>query len=107
MPAKYLVKITRHAEEDIGFIDTYIHRDSPQAALDFVSELERQVSTLERFPLRCAAIPETPELGGSYRHLLYGEYRTIFRVSGKTVYVLRVIHGARLLDLNALEPNRR
>ena len=102
MPKKYRVKITRHAEEDIEAIYTYIHRDSPPAASAFVAELERQISTLERFPLRCPTIPEATELGVHYRHLVYGEYRTIFRIVGTTVYILRVIHGARLLDLGIL-----
>ncbi|MFY9268845.1 MAG: type II toxin-antitoxin system RelE/ParE family toxin [Candidatus Manganitrophaceae bacterium] len=103
MPKKYRVKITRRAEEDVESIYTYIHRDGPQAALDFVSELERQISSLEGFPLRCPTIPEASELGISYRHILYGEYRTVFRVDRGTVYILRVIHGARLLDLRVLE----
>jgi toxin ParE1/3/4 len=42
-------------------------------------------------------------LGTRYRHLIYGNYRTVFRVTGKTVYVLRVVHGARLLDTSMFE----
>lgn|SRR5579884_2554816 len=103
MPKKYRVKTTRHAEKDIEEIYTYIHSANPSAALDFISELERQISSLERFPLRCPTLPEVSELGVSYRHILYGEYRTIFRVQESTVYILRVIHGARLLTLSALE----
>lgn len=103
MPKKYRVKITRHAESDIESIFAYIHGKSPQAAIDFISELERQISSVERFPLRCPVIPEASELGIQYRHLLNGEYRTILRIQGSTVYILRVIHGARLLDLSVLE----
>lgn len=103
MPKKYRVKITRHAEEDIESIYTYICRDSPQAARDFVSELERQIASLERFPLRCPTLPEISELGISYRQILYGDYRTVFRVHRGTVYICRVIHRARLLDLRVLE----
>ncbi len=102
MPKRYRVKITRHAEHDIQEIFTYIWHDSPQTASAFVTELERQIISLERFPLRCPIIPETEELGIAYRHLIYGQYRTIFRISGNTVYVLRVIHSARLLDLSIL-----
>jgi len=103
MPKKYRVKVTRHAEKDIEAIYTYIARDRPEAALGFVSELERQISTLERFPLRCPIIPEAEELGVLYRHLIHGDYRTIFRLAGATVYILRVIHGAQLLDTSRLQ----
>ena len=92
----------RHAEQDIEAIYTSIHHDSPKAALAFVAEFEHQISSLERFPLRCPTIPEALEIGVPYRHLLHGEYRTIFRVTGGTVYILRVIHGARLLDIDIL-----
>ena len=102
MPKKYRVKITRHAEQDIQEIFTYIQHDSPQAASAFVTELERQIISLERFPLRCTIIPEAAELRIAYRHLIYGQYRTVFRISGNTVYILRVLHGARLLDLSIL-----
>jgi hypothetical protein len=42
-------------------------------------------------------IPENEILGTRYRHLLYGSYRIVFRLAGRTVYVLRMTHGARLL----------
>jgi plasmid stabilization system protein ParE len=60
--------------------------------------LEEQVASLERFPERCSRIPENEILGTSYRHLLHGAYRTIFRIAGSRVLILRVIHGTRLLD---------
>ena len=48
-------------------------------------------------------MPEALDLNLPYRHLIYGEYRTIFRIVEQTVYILRVIHGSRLLDLGVLE----
>jgi plasmid stabilization system protein ParE len=53
-------------------------------------------------PTRCEIIPEAEEVGIEYRHVIFGQYRTIFRIVEKSVIVLRVIHGARLLDLSAL-----
>ena len=55
------------------------------------------------FPERCPLIPENEILGTRYRHLLYGNYRTVFRIERKTVYLIRVIHGARLLDGSMFE----
>jgi toxin ParE1/3/4 len=101
VPAKFLVKIARTAEVDTEEIWTFIAQDSPDAADRFLWELDRQLVTLERLPERCSLIPENELMGTRYRHLVYlicGGYRTIFRVSGRTVVVLRIIHGARLLD---------
>ncbi len=103
MPKKFHVEITPTAERDIEEIYTFIAEDNIKAAEKFVSELERQAKTLEAFPERGPVIPENELLGTRYRHLIYGNYRTLFRISGQTVYVLRVLHGARLFDLSLFE----
>jgi len=100
---KYQVEITRAAERDITSIFEYIHYNNPAAAMRWVEEVECQITSLEKFPKRCPHIPETKELGQEYRHLIYGDYRTIFRFQGLKVIIMRVIHGARLLDLEMLE----
>lgn len=104
MPAKYNVEITVAAERDVEEIWTYIAADSPENATAFIVRLEEQIDSLEQFPERCPLIPENEQLGTAYRHLLHGAYRTIFRIAGKTVYILRIIHGARLLDSSCFEP---
>jgi len=106
MPVTYRVEITPAAERDVEEIWTYIAADSPGNATDFILSLEEQIETLEQFPVRCPLIPENELLGTSYRHLLYGSYRTIFRIAGTTVYILRVIHSARLLDSSHIEVGR-
>ena len=103
MPARFQVEISRRAERDIDEIWTFIAEDNLNAADRLVLQLEKQLRTLERFPERSPLIPENELLGARYRHLIYGKYRTVFRVSGKTVYVVRVIHGARLLDTSTLD----
>jgi plasmid stabilization system protein ParE len=103
MSGKFRVKITQAAKKDIEEIFTFIAEDSPQQAHRFLQALEKQVKNLESFPNRCPLIPENELLGSHYRHLFYGKYRSIFRISEKTIYVLRVIHGARLLDPTILE----
>ena len=98
MPGKYNVEIAPAAEWDVEEIWTYIAADSPENATDFILRLEEHIEKLEEYPERCPLIPENEQLGTAYRHLQYGAYRTIFRIAGKTVYILRMIHGARLLD---------
>ncbi len=100
MPIKFIVEITPSAEADIAEIWDYTAQDSPANAEAFVRALEEQIDSLEQFPERCSRIPENEILGTSYRHLIHGPYRTIFRIVGSRVIILRVIHGARLLDLS-------
>ena len=103
MPKKFKVEITKIAEADVAEIWEYIAQDKPEMATAFVLRLEEQVGTLERFPERCPLVPENELLGADYRHLLYGNYRTIFKIVGSRVIILRVLHGARLLDTGMLE----
>jgi len=103
MSIRYQVKITRTAEDDLKEIWDFIGKDSPQEAAKFISRIEQQITTLEQYPERCPSVPENEVLGTAYRHILYGDYRTIFRISQKTVLILRIIHGSRLLDDSAFE----
>ncbi len=91
------------AEADTAAIWDYIDQDKPDAATAFISRLGEQVSSLERYPERCPTVPENELLGTAYRHLLFGNYRTIFKIVGTRVIIMRIIHGARLLHTELLE----
>lgn len=97
MPAKFNVDITPSAERDLEEIWDYIGQDSPHKADKFIAKLEKASQTLARFPMRCPLIPENEMLNGTYRHLLIDKYRLIFRLHEKKVFILRVIHGAKLM----------
>ena len=98
MPVQFRVEITTSAERDLGEIWDYIAQDNPGNACTFILKIEEQINSLEHSPERCPLIPENQILGTSYRHLIYGQYRTVFRISTDTIYILRIIHGARLLE---------
>lgn len=103
MPKKFRVDITATAEADVAEIWDYIAKDKPEAATAFILRLEEQIGTLENFPERCPLVPENKLLGTAYRHLIYGNYRTIFKIVGKRVIILRILHGSQLLDIGLLE----
>jgi plasmid stabilization system protein ParE len=63
VPAKFRGRITRTAERDVEDIWSFIAQDSPEEASQFIDRLEDQIATLERFPERCALIPENEFLG--------------------------------------------
>ena len=98
MATKFRVEFAKTAEGDVEEIWAYIAADNPERASQFIHELENQVGPLELFPQRCPLIPENDLLGTEHRHLIFGNYRTLFRISGKNVYILRILHGSRLLD---------
>lgn len=98
MPRKHRVEVSRAAQRDLLGHYWYIAGDSVSAARRWLSEFHRRLRTLNRFPFRCPLIPEAEELGAEYRHLLYGPYRAIYRVDRDRVFVVRVLHGAQLLD---------
>ena len=100
---KHRVEITRTAESDLREIFHYIAADNEAAANRLVSEIERQIDSLERYPFRCPVIPESTELGMEYRHIIYGQYRTVFRIDDSRVLILRILHSARLLSLKLFE----
>jgi toxin ParE1/3/4 len=103
VPRKYGVDITDAAQADTATIWDYIARDNPDAATAFILCLKEQSGTLERHPERSPLVPENDLLGTAYRHLLFDNYRTIFKIVGARVIILRIIHGALLLDTEILE----
>jgi plasmid stabilization system protein ParE len=99
VPKTYRVFLSRHAQRDVAEIYDYISVDSQENAAAFVLTIEEKVATLANMPDRAPLIPENALLGTSYRHLVHGKYRIIFRIQGYSVMILRIIHGARLLQL--------
>jgi toxin ParE1/3/4 len=98
VPKKYRVEITATAERDLCEIRDFIAKDKPLAAPRWIQRIQKQILRLQTMPLRHEVIPEAHDIGIEYRHALWGPYRTKYRVESDRVLVVRVIHGARLLD---------
>lgn len=99
MIKKYQVRVTQQAQDDLEQIYYYIADDSVNNATNFLLQLEEKIYSLEAFPDRNPLIPENEFFGTNYRHLLYRKYRIVYRIVGKSVYILRIFHGAKLLNL--------
>ncbi|MCK4838913.1 MAG: type II toxin-antitoxin system RelE/ParE family toxin [Desulfobulbaceae bacterium] len=99
MPEKYKVNISKNAQNDLEHIFFYIADDSINNAKKFIIELEERIYSLETLPERFAYIPENIFFGTNYRHITHKKYRAIYKIDNNSVYILRVIHGAKLLDL--------
>lgn len=74
----------------------YIREDNPFAARRFREKAQETLRRLERFPSSGRAIPEFPEL--PHREVIVPPYRFIYRVAGKTIWVVAVWHSAQLPD---------
>jgi len=96
---KYEVNLTQHAQADLEHIFDYIAADSITNASNFIIELEEKIYSLEHLPNRNPLIPENEYFGTEYRQLIFQKYRIIYRISKNSVFILRIIHGTKLLDL--------
>ena len=99
MTKKFKVNLTQLAQRDLEQTYSYIAADSIKNAMSFVLELEKKIYSLDTFPERQPLIAENEFFATDYRHLIYKKYRVIYRISEKTVFILRVIHGAKLLEV--------
>ena len=99
MTKRYRVILAQLAQKDLEQIYYYIAADSIKNAWHFVLELEKKIYSLDTFPERQPLITENEFFATDYRHLIYKKYRIIYRISEKAVFILRVIHGAMLLEI--------
>ncbi len=99
MKKTYKVQITGKAQSDFHHIYDYISQDNPQNAISFVDALESRINGLQQYPERCQLIPENKYLGTRMRHLIHKDYRVIFRIEDTVIYILRIMHGAALLEM--------
>jgi len=86
------VVITVEAEADFEDVFDYIAADSPQAALQYVRMLREKALGLGRFPRRHRVREDLPD---EMRIAPSGSHLIVYRIAGRRVEILRVIHGAR------------
>lgn len=70
--------------------------DSILYAVSFVDRLVESVERLTSTPLAGRKVPEFGQ--EDLREIIFRGYRVIYRVSGNTLSILRVVHGARNLE---------
>lgn len=85
------------ARDDLKALVTFIKADSPGYARTFGLHIQQRVEQLCHFPESGRKVPE--DKAGTYRELIIGSYRAVYRVDHDTVTIVTLIHGARLLRL--------
>lgn len=92
------IVITESAYEDLLDIETYISLDSELIARNFINKIFDKIDQLYKYPTSGKFVPEIADR--SIRELLLNKYRIIYQiVDDKNINVLRIVHGARLLDI--------
>jgi len=86
---------TEQAWSRLAEIEAFIARDDPKAAAKLIDNLVDRGEALARHPDRGRRLPELP--GSGLRELIVGNYRIIYRRGSKTIEVLTVFEGHRLL----------
>ena len=99
MKKRFRVNLSQQAQNDLEQIFYYIADDNINNATNFILQLEKKIYSLENFPERHPLIPENEFFGTNYRHLIFKKYRVVYRIAEKSVFILRIFHGAKLLDL--------
>lgn len=99
MAKKYKVKLTFNAQKDLEHIFFYIAEDNINNARNFILELEQRIYSLDTMPERFALISENFFFGTDYRQIIHEKYRIIYKMSEESVYIMRVVRGAKLIDL--------
>ncbi|MBX7134202.1 MAG: type II toxin-antitoxin system RelE/ParE family toxin [Fimbriimonadaceae bacterium] len=97
----YRVELSARAERDLEWLFMEKNAAESKAAARWFNGLEEAVFSLEDYPRRNPAAPESKKVKRPLHHLLYGKkphiYRVIYELDErrKTVRVLTIRHGAR------------
>jgi addiction module RelE/StbE family toxin len=85
---------------DLEDLIEFISRNAPMTARRFAQKIVARVDLLEHHPLMGGYVLEDDTR--SYREILQGNYRIIYRVDGERVIIVAVHHSAKLLDTKDL-----
>jgi toxin ParE1/3/4 len=87
------------SRQDVRNIVLYIAARNPGRARSFGDELRSHCHGIGKAAL---AYPLTPALGDGVRCARHGAYLILYRVCPDHVRILRVVHGAQLIDAEML-----
>ena len=96
MPAgKYQVRLLSIAEEDFTEIVSFIAADNPAAADALADKIEKNLELISVNP-NLGRIPREEEIRNlGYRYLIVENYLIFYTKEEKTIFIHRILHGAR------------
>lgn len=94
-PRKYAVQLLRVAQSDLADIVAYIAAERPSAADGQLTRIEKALGLLRKNAYLGKLPNDKHLLKLGYRCLIIDDYLAFYTVEGQTVFVHRIIHGAR------------
>jgi len=97
---EYEIVFAPTAREDLEEILQWLDQEAPEKVSEWYAAIKVTIQSLSRMPDRCPLAPENGLWGDEeLRQLLFqnypSKYRILFHVSGSTVQILNIRHGAR------------
>jgi len=96
------IEWSARARTDLRELWTYIAQDSPHYARRFVEKIFKAVESLTEHPQIGRKVPEADR--EDIRELIFQNYRIIYRIKPRHVYIVTVLHGSRDLAGQAVKP---
>lgn len=90
------------AAEDLTTIEAYIARDSPANAELYIGHMLERIGLLVDWPESGNHHQDFPD--PNLRQILFKPYRIIYLFENDLVTLIKIHHGARLLDPRDLRP---
>jgi toxin ParE1/3/4 len=92
---RYTIRLLRAAEDDFAEIVAYIAADRASAAEAVAAKVEKNLKLLSHNP-HMGRLPKEEHLERlHYRYLVVDNYLIFYTIEAHTVYVHRILHGAR------------
>ena len=95
---KYIIKITRNAENDLNEILDYISQNNPRTALVIMEKIISKIKTLYHFPYRGGYVPELLVRNiKDFRKITEAPWNIYYKINDNIVNVLAIIDSRRNL----------
>lgn len=91
----YNVELLPVANDDFDDIFNYILLDNPEAANEVLERIMTSLKHLEKFPYAGSKVMEGSLNHFEFRMVISEPYIAFYRVIENTVYIYRILHGAR------------
>ena len=90
------IRWSRRAKRDLLEIGRFIRLDNPAAARAYLAKLQERARKASRYPLAGRIVPEFRR--EDLREVIEGNYRIVYRVAKRSVDIITIFEGHRLLS---------
>lgn len=92
---KYTVRLVRAAEDDFTEIISYIAAERPEAVEALAQKIEKHLRLLATNPYLGRVPRDAALVDLGYRYLVVENYLIFYVIEDRTIFVHRIVHGAR------------